>query len=35
MAWTIITIYASKCAQMDPKRQNFIPDTKSVTSKKP
>jgi len=36
MAWTIITIYTSKCAQMDPQqlqRQNFITDAKSVTSK--
>jgi len=37
MAWAIITIYTSKCAQMDPnsylKRQNFIPDAKSVISK--
>jgi len=39
MAWAIITIYISKCAQMDPnsylKRNFFIPDAKSVTSKKP
>jgi len=33
MASAIITIYTSKCAQMDPqqlylKRQNFIPDAK-------
>jgi len=39
MAWAIITIYTSKCAQMDPnrylKRQNSIPEAKSVTSKKP
>jgi len=39
MAWAIITIYISKCAQMDPnsylKRQNSIPEAKSVTSKKP
>jgi|SRR6218665_2200733 len=38
MAWAIITIYTSKCAQMDPnsylKRQDFIPDAKSVTLKK-
>src|SRR6218665_3041976 len=37
MAWAIITIYTSKCAQMDPnsclKRQNCIPDVKSVISK--
>src|SRR6218665_1348818 len=37
MEWAIITIYTSECAQMDPnsylKRQNFIPDAKSVTSK--
>jgi len=39
MTWAIITIYTSKCVQMDPntylKRQNFIPYAKSVISKKP
>jgi len=39
MAWAIITIYTSKCAQTDPqqllKTSNFIPDAKSVISKKP
>ena|SRR6218665_1829700 len=38
MAWAIITINTSKCAQITPnsylKRQNFIPDAKSVTWKK-
>jgi len=37
MAWAIITIYISKCAQMNPnsylKGQNSIPNAKSVTSK--
>jgi len=40
MAWAIIIIYTSKCAQMHPQqlpsiRENFIPYAKSVTSKKP
>jgi len=39
MAWAIITIYISKCAQMNPqqllKSQNSIPDAKCVTWKKP
>jgi len=39
MAWVIITIYTSKCAQIDPnsylKRKNSIPEAKSGTSKKP
>jgi len=39
MAWDIITIYTSQCAQMDPnsylKRQYFIPDAKCMISKKP
>jgi len=39
MTWAIITIYNSKCAKMDPnrhlKRQNFIPEAKSVMSEKP
>jgi len=40
MAWAIIKIYTSKCAQMGPnsyliKGQNSIPEAKSVTSKKP
>ena len=39
MAWAIITIYTSECAQMIPKSfvigQHFSPDAKSVISKKP
>jgi len=41
MAWAIITIYNFKCAQMDHQQLvktskfNFIPEAKSVTSKKP
>jgi len=39
MAWAIITIYTSKCAKMDPQQlpkcKKFIPDAKSVMSKKP
>ena len=41
MSWAIITIYTSKCGKWTPnsylhvKRHNFIPDAKSVISKKP
>jgi len=38
IAWAIITIYISICAQMDPnsylKRHNFTPDAKGVISKR-
>ena len=39
MAWAIITIYTSKCMQMDPqqlpKTSHFIPDAKSEICQHP